>query len=86
MKHHHRPVQLPAFPRCRERTRQESQPPAIKSLNRIQAWLITLTLLQGVALLALFRMGPMRFRWSAPSPRPEVAIAYPATNPSHRSV
>ena len=86
MKHHHRPVQLPAFPRCRQRERQGSQPPAIRSLNRIQAWLIALTLLQGVALLALFQMGPMRFRWSAPSPQPEVAIAYPATNPSHRSV
>lgn len=73
MKHHHRPVQLPAFPRCRERTRQGSQPPAIRSLNRIQAWLITLTLLQGVALLALIRLSQVPMRWSSPSPRPEVA-------------
>ena len=85
MKHHHRPVQLPAFPRCRQRTRQGSQPPAIRSLIRIQAWLIALTLLQGVALLALIRLGQVPMHWSSPSPRPKAALSSQAGTPSQRS-
>jgi hypothetical protein len=85
MKHHHRPVQLPAFPRCRQRERQGSQPPAIRTLNHIQAWLFALTLLQGVALLALIRLGQVPMRWSSPSPRPEVGISRQARPPVQRS-
>ena len=85
MKQHHRPVQLPAFPRCRQRTRQGSQPPAIRSLIRIQAWLIALTLLQGVALLTLIRMGKVPMHWSSPSPRPEAALRRQAKPPVQRN-
>lgn len=85
MKNHHRPLQLPVFPRCRQRMRQGAQPPAIRNLNRIQAWLIALTLLQGMALLALIRLGDMPMRWSAPSPRPEGAFSSQARVLSQRS-
>ncbi len=86
MKHHHqRPPQLPAFPRCRQRMRQGAQPPAIRNLNRIQAWLVALTLLQGMALLALIRLGHEPMRWSAPSTRPEAAFSSQPRVPSQRS-
>lgn len=71
MKHQHRPLQLPAFPRCRQRMPQESQPQTVRNLTRLQTWLIVLTLLQGMTLMALVRLGNMTMPWSAPSPRPE---------------
>jgi hypothetical protein len=73
MTRHHRSLQLPTFPRCSQRMRQGSQSQAIRHLKRIQAWMIALTLLQGMALLALIRLGHVPMRWSAPSPRPETA-------------
>jgi hypothetical protein len=85
MTRHHRPLQLPAFPRCSQQMRQGSQSSAIRHLNRIQAWMIALTLLQGMALLALIRLGQMPMRWSAPSPRPETARSSQAEVPNLRS-
>jgi hypothetical protein len=84
MSNHHRPLQLPVFPRCRQRMRQGSQPPAIRNLNRVQAWLIALTLLQGLTLLTLIRLGHVSMRWSVPSPRPEAAFSCQARGPSLR--
>ena len=84
MSSHHRPLQLPAFPRCRQRMRQVSQPPAIRNPNRIEAWLIALTLLQGMALLALVRLGHEPMHWSIPSPRPEAAFSCQARVPKLR--
>jgi hypothetical protein len=84
MSNHHRSLQLPAIPRCRQRMRQVSQPTAIRNLNRIEAWLIALTLLQGMALLALVRLGHEPTRWSVPSPGPEAALRCQARVPNLR--
>lgn len=85
MTRQHRPPQLPAFPRCRQRILQEAQPQTVRNLIRIQTWLIVLTLLQGMTLLALVRLGNVPMRWPAPSPRPETAFNSQARIPSMRS-
>jgi hypothetical protein len=86
MRHNQRSIQLPSSPRCRQRVHQGSQLRAIRRLNRIQTWLIMLTMLQGVALLALIRLAPPAMRWSAPSPQPEVTLSPAAKVPNQRRV